>query len=106
MNLRELYPDVFAHVEANIADDFFADDGEPDDGQPVFSYIRQSLIEGLRTLDPGAVVMPALSIRLTGQRFAAGQITAEAAEILVHLQNEINAAAIGKPDLDIRATRH
>lgn len=88
MSLRDQYPEAFARAMAEADEDMF----EPDNELPS-SYLRQSLLEGLRKFDPAGAMTPMLDIRLVGQAFNEAQVNAVAADILIRLQNEINAAA-------------
>lgn len=88
MSLRDRYPHLYEQTEQELDDDFF----EPDSELPS-SYMRRSLVEGLRRFDPAAMVTPMLDIRLLGAAFDDGQVNAIAADILIKLQNEIEAAS-------------
>lgn len=63
------------------------------DGEPVSTYLRNTMLENLRSLDPSATLQSYANVRLLGECFAGGLFNAAAADIFSHLDQEVRAAA-------------
>lgn len=68
------------------------------DDEPVSSYLRQTMLEGLQDMDPHATLQSYANVRLLGECFQGGLFTAEAADIFSHLDQEVRAAAGDRAD--------
>ncbi|MBB5913112.1 hypothetical protein BJY24_001979 [Nocardia transvalensis] len=82
--------DQFPHLIQNYRPD--PDIDEVDD-EPASSYLRATMLEGLRQFEPAASLPGFASIKLTGQPFDDGLFNAAAAEIFSQLDREVRAAA-------------
>ncbi|WP_199253853.1 hypothetical protein [Mycolicibacterium mengxianglii] len=95
MSIRDQYPDAFDGLD--VDDDFFDDEEDLPS-----SFLRAALLDGLQKFDTGATVSPFLDVKLTGELFDGGIFNAEAADIIVRLQNEINAVSPGAAAADLK----
>ncbi|SDE28326.1 hypothetical protein SAMN04488581_3765 [Mycolicibacterium neoaurum] len=95
MSIRDQYPGAFEGLE--VDSDFFDDEEDLPS-----SFIRAALVDGLQNFDMGAAVSPFVDVTLTGEVFRGGDFNAEAADIVLRLQNEIHAVSPGVAPEDLK----